>query len=318
MLISFVQYWSLEMEAIDTAFLQRNCPSCGGSDAAQTINSHRQAEALSFDEVTSYWSGFFRDKIFFSYHRCTCGLLYCPEFFTQNQLSHLYASMADNTAGVSLAPLIKTQNGYFKHLAQYSKLKGGYLEFGPDIGLFTNNCIKKGDFDSYWLFEPNKEVWPVLEDALNKKTHRLFSDLQAMDEIPDQSISAVVMIHVLDHLIDPVQALKDIKRTLKPGAILLFVTHDEGSLLAKLAKRKWPPYCLQHPQLFNKNSMDFLLKNAGLTMLACKKTRNYFPVTYLMKHFLYLFGFKNVKLPELNKIQVGLKLGNIVTIATIN
>jgi len=303
---------------IEANFLKRNCPSCGKNVAAQVMTSQRQAEALSFDDVASYWSGFFREKIFFSYYRCVCGLLYCPQFFTEDQLSHLYASMADNTAGVSLEPLIKTQAGYFKYLAQYSQLTGGYLEFGPDIGLFTNNCINNGNFNSYWLFEPNKEVWPVLEGALNEKKHHLFADLQALNEIPDHSISVVVMIHVLDHLIDPVKALKDIKIKLKSDAILLFVTHNESSLLAKLARRKWPPYCLQHPHLLNRNSMSSLLESAGLKMVTCQKTRNYFPITYLMKHFLYLFGFRNFKLPELNKIQLGLKLGNIVTIAAVN
>ena len=111
-------------------------------------------------------------------------------------------------------------------------------------------------------------------------------------------------------------SLQNIKKKLAPGAILLFITHDEHSLLAKVTQKKWPPYCLQHPQLFNSQSIHSLLEKAGLTMLTCEKTYNYFPVTYLMKHFLYLLGIKNMRLPKLEKIQIGLKLGNIATIAT--
>lgn len=307
------------MDAETVNYLTRICPSCGSqANANPAVHSEPKAEQLSLDEIKSYWSGFFKAKSFFSYYRCLCGLLYCPTFFTEQQLADLYARMSDNTAGIPLEPLRKTQNSYFKVLKKYSKLDNGYIEFGPDIGLFTENCLREGTFDSYWLLEPNEAVWPELQKKMGNNLHHLFANMEGLASVPDQSVSTVAMIHVLDHLIEPVETLQAIKKKLLPGAIALFVTHDERSLLAKLTKTKWPPFCLQHPQLYNRQSITELLTRAGFNVLTSEKCYNYFPVTYLMKHALYLLGLKNIKLPALNKLQIGLKLGNIITIAQNN
>lgn len=300
------------------SYLQRSCPSCGTNNkVAQVISSPIKAELLSFDQIKSYWSGFFKEKSFFSYFRCACGLLYCPSFFNQDQLQSLYKSMSDNTAGVPLTALNKTQKSYFDILKKHSDLSGQYLEFGPDIGLFTQNCINQGNFSQYWLCEPNQEVWNALQQKLTGKIYNIFSGMSELNRIPDHSISTLTMIHVLDHLLDPMDTLEKIKTKLAPKATLMMVTHDERSFLAKVAKSKWPPYCLQHPQLFNNDSITTLLKKAGFNEVICEKSYNYFPITYLIKHALYLLGFKNIPLPKLDRLQMGLKLGNMITIAKL-
>lgn len=298
-----------------TDFIQRNCPSCNQvnhSDGA--IYSTPSAESITFQDIKSYWSGFFKEKIFFSYHRCDCGLLYCPTFLTDEQLAHLYANMSDNTAGVSLTPLLKTQRGYFNRLKRYINTQGSYLELGPDIGLFTEHIVKNYSFDSYWLFEPNREIWSVLKQKMQAQRYHLLPELNNLESIPDSSLSTVVMIHVLDHLLNPLHVLQQIKQKAKPGAVVLFVTHDEKSLLAQLTKKKWPAYCLQHPQLFNPNSIASLVQQAGMNVLECQKAYNYFPITYLLKHLLWTLNI-NIKLPEWASLSTRLKLGNIVTIA---
>jgi len=167
------------MENIEANFLSRNCPSCGKhSLTEQAIFSCPKGESLNFAEIKSYWSGFFKEKVFFTYRRCDCGLLYCPTYFTESQLQQLYKSMADNTAGVELNALKKTQHGYFKALKKYSPLTGDYLEFGPDIGLFTDYGLKEGQLNRFWLCEPNKDVWPVLEAKVQGHPYHLMQDMQ--------------------------------------------------------------------------------------------------------------------------------------------
>lgn len=299
-------------------FLQRVCPICETSRATdREIYSMPQAETLSLEDMTSHWAGFFKDKVIFSYHRCQCGLLYCPTFFNESQLANLYASMEDNTAGVPLSPLLKTQRDYYKSLKPHINVGGDYLELGPDIGLFATSVLKENKFKSCWILEPNRAVWPVLQENMGQQSHHILSDLEELNTIPDASISTMVMIHVLDHLLDPGNALRLIKKKLVKGAVLLFVTHDERSLLARTTKMKWPAYCLQHPQLFNRQSISTLLMQAGFEVINCKKSYNYFPITYLVKHFCWLFNFK-LKIPEFAWFSVKLKLGNIITIASNN
>lgn len=295
-------------------FLVRNCPSCGLMFSKPEMVSTQQAESLSFEKLQNYWVHFFKEKIFFSYHRCQCGLLYCQQFFTAAQLEQLYAHMPDNTANVSIVALEKTQYGYFSALKKFSTLQGNYLEVGPDIGLFTQYGMREGNFQQYWLFEPNKTVWPTLKNRMEQSNIQLVSEMFSFDVIPDNSISTAVFIHVLDHLLDPAKTLQELKKKLTQDARVLFVTHDESSLLAKLFRQKWPPYCLQHPQLFNPDSITEMLKCNGYDVVNISKSHNYFPLTYLLRHTLYAIGI-DARLPQWNALQLPLKLGNIITIA---
>jgi SAM-dependent methyltransferase len=298
-------------------FSAQSCPSCGNpASAPLVVASNPKAESLSFEDIKPYWHGFFKEKTFFSYHRCIrCKTLYCRSFFSQDQLDQLYHQMPDNTAGVPLQALRKTQEGYFRLLQRYSPLQGSYLEVGPDIGLFTAYAVKEGKFDRFWLFEPNTGVRATLETLLAGKRYDILPEFLNVKKLPDNSLSVVVMVHVLDHLTDPKVLLEQLKKKLSPGAVLLFVTHDEASLLAKVTRSRWPPYCLQHPLLFNPKTISTLLQSAGFNVLAVKKSANYYPAVYLAKNFLWAAGLKKITLPKWTFPTIPLKLGNIMTVA---
>lgn len=307
------------MTKINNQFLQRNCPCCSSSSYKKNIiDSPKKAENLNLDKLKKSWFGFFKEKIIFSYRRCSnCDLLYCPIFFSNIQLKKLYEEMPANMDEVPLASLKKTQYGYFKHLKAYSKLSGEMLEIGPDIGLFTENCVSEGSFSKFWLFEPNKMVKETLERLVQGIPSQVEHDMFNFNGIPDKSLSTVVMIHVMDHLLDPIQTLKKIKNKLKENSQILVVTHDESSFLRKIFGWRWPAFCLQHPQIYNKLTTKNLFESAGFEIVTQKKTVNYFKVSFLFKHLLWALGFKVKDVPSFFNLNVGLKLGNILTIAKI-
>lgn len=298
------------------SYQHRNCPACGGKpDPSTRVSSKVAAETLTFNELQAYWNGFFKDKVFFSYYNCSsCGLLFAPIFFTSDQLEKLYREMPDNTAGVPIEALRRTQYGYFKSLKKRSSLDGDYLEVGPDIGLFTENCVREGAFRNYWLFEPNRGVWGSLEKILAGKKGQIIPEMFGFSVVPENTVSAAVMIHVLDHLLDPVATLSELQQKLTPKAALLVVTHDESSLLRKITGTGWPAYCLQHPQIFNPDSIKILMNAAGYEVIRTEKTVNHFPVMYLFKHLMWAFGLR-WNIPQWNRFSIGLKLGNMLNIA---
>ena len=302
----------------ENGFLSRVCPICAGKPGTQaSISSEVKAESLGFDALVPYWNGFFKDKVFFSYARCGgCGLLYAPSFFNSAQLEQLYGQMPPNMAEVPLEALRRTQHGYFEALKRCSDLEGGFIEVGPDIGLFTENCVREGRYDEYWLFEPNRDVMPTLSKVVAGRKSHIIQDMFGFSHVPDHAASAAVMIHVMDHLLDPVATLRELRQKLKPGAKLLLVIHDESSLLRRLVGWRWPAFCLQHPQIYNPESMRVLLEVAGFEVLEQRKTVNYFQVDFLLKHLLWAFGIKVKSVPSFGRFTLGLKLGNILTIAT--
>jgi Methyltransferase domain len=299
-------------------YLQRHCPICQKSTPCIfEIASEKKGEDLGYEELVPYWNGFFKEKIFFSYARCeNCQLLFAPVFYQAEQLEALYGQMPPNMDVVPMAALINTQRGYFDTLKNFSKLDHGYIEVGPDIGIFTANCRKQGNFDSYWLCEPNTLVAEALARAVAGKPFKIIEEMFGFTVIPDQSASVAVMIQVLDHLLDPVATLSELKTKLLPDAKLLLVTHNEQSLLRKIVGWRWPAFCLQHPQIYSPHSIKALLEKAGYELNSIERTKNYFEFSFLLKHLLWAFGIKVKSVPKYFNFTIGLKLGNMITIAT--
>jgi len=301
-------------------FISRSCPVCGENPPSQAeISSEQKAESLGFDVLTQHWNGFFKEKIIFSYARCgNCGLLYCPTFFHADQLMQLYSQMPPNMVEVPQQALRDTQYGYFKFLKKCSPLTGGFIEIGPDIGLFTEHCVREGHFDEYWLFEPNREVKPVLENVVQGHKSHVIHEMTDFSSVPDGVATSAVIIHVMDHLLDPVATLSELRKKLTDDATLMIVTHDESSLLRRIVGWRWPAFCLQHPQIYNFKSTRALLESAGFDILEQHKTVNFFKLSFLLKHAFWAFGFKVKSVPDFGGFTLGLKLGNILTIATPN
>jgi hypothetical protein len=299
-------------------YLSRQCPICRKNTQIKIeISSEKKAEGLNFDKLTPYWNGFFKEKIFFSYARCgECELLFSPIFYRPDQLEALYSQMPPNMDLVPMAALLKTQRGYFNVLRKYSGLENGYIEVGPDIGIFTVNCTRDGNFDYYWLCEPNKEVAGTLAKSVGNNEFTIIEDMFGFSAIPERSAGVAIMIQVLDHLLDPVTTLSELKTKLLPNAKLLLVTHNEKSLLRKIIGWRWPAFCLQHPQIYNPNSITALLKKSGYEVDSIGRSINYFEFSFLLKHLLWAFGFKVKSVPRIFNFTIGLKLGNMITIAT--
>ncbi len=300
----------------DGAFLERACPACGADAPRKEVHSEPRGESLSFEALRPHWSGLFKEKVFFSYDRCaTCGLLFAPTYFTPEQLGELYKDMAPNMELVPNDALEATQRGYWDVTRRGGvPLDGGYLEIGPDIGWVVKHAVAKGQFDHYWLFEPNITVHDQLAEATGGKPHDISTAMDDLSIVPDSSVGLAVMVHVLDHLLDPIASLRRIHAKLKPGGQLMIVTHDEKSLLRTLMATKWPPFCLQHPEIYNPASIKQIVGRAGYASAEVQRSKNYFPISFLARQAAYTVGVKLDRVP-LPSLAVGLKLGNMITLA---
>lgn len=296
-------------------FLSRPCPACGTAAGSDEVHSERRAEAMSLDELRPFWSGLFKEKVFFSYVRCpTCGLLYAPQFFTPDQLGELYADMAPNMALVPGDALAATQRGYWEAARRVAPLTGGFLEIGPDVGPLVRYAAQEGQFDHFWSFEPNRAVHAQLHEASLGKPHTISVDMDDLSEVPDGSVGLAFMVHVLDHLLDPMAMLRQIRSKLKPDGILAIVTHNEASTLRRLMGVKFPPFCLQHPELYNPRSIKAVLNRADFGQVEVERSKNFFPLSFMVRQAAWTAGMNLDRLP-LPKTAVGLRLGNMMTTA---
>src|SRR4030088_3469363 len=135
---------------------------------------------------------------------------------------------------VPLAAPKRTQDDYIRLLRRHSRMAGSFLEIGPDLGLFASAFARGSSFDHFWLYEPNREVHGSLADNFCGLSHSISADIFRASDVSAQSVSTAVMIHVLDHLLQPKDFLREIKASLEPGGVVFIVTHDCGSTLARL------------------------------------------------------------------------------------
>lgn len=297
-------------------FPLRHCPACGANEPREEMSSERRAERIKLDELRPFWSGLFKEKVFFTYSRCgACEQLYAPRFFSADQLGELYANMAPNMEDVPGPALEATQRGYWRAAKSRQLPEGGYLEIGPDIGYIVRHAASEGKFDQFWLFEPNRAVHAGLADAASGRQHAISTEMDDLSPVPEGSVSLAVMIHVLDHLLDPLAILRQIEAKLRPGGVVMIVTHNERSLLRRVMGVKFPPFCLQHPELYNPDSISALLSRAGFAHVEVGRSANFFPIAFMLRQAGWAAGVDLSRLP-LPKLPVGLKLGNMITFAS--
>lgn len=296
-------------------FAVRDCPVCGSDQGTIEVASARRAEGMSLKELHPFWYTFVGEKVFFSYARCPrCGILFTPSFFTEEQLSELYSDMPANMDVGAPDALDATQRGYWDMIAANAKLEGDYLEIGPDVGHVARHAASEGDFGKFWLFEPNKGVHAELARSVQGQLCVISSEMTDLSQVPDNSVGVAVMVHVLDHLVDPAGLLKQTRAKLRPDGVLAIVTHNEGSMLRRIMGKKWPPFCLQHPELYNSNSIAKLLHATGFERVNVGRTKNYFPFSFMARQLAALAGLKMDRVPLPDTV-IGLNLGNILTLA---
>jgi hypothetical protein len=300
----------------DADLAHRACPACGDEGRGNVVvRAAVPAEPLQPEERARYWRGFRSRSCFFDYARCPrCGLLYCPTYFTDGALDRLYSSMPDNTAGAPPEVLRCTQEGYMGFLAEQRPLRGTYLEIGPDIGLATEAACVSGAFERVHLVEPNATVHDQLRVASGSIPTEVVADLDDLSETTRADIA--VLIHVLDHLVDPIDYLRSLRQHLTDGAAVLIVVHNEASLLRRALGVRWPPFTLQHPQLFSPTTLRAMLSAAGFGVVALQPTVNVFPARHVVKTAASLAGIDGRWATSVPTWRIRLRLGNIMAVAT--
>lgn len=295
-------------------YRSRACPACGAAPCmADAVRSMPPAEEASFDQLLRAWdTDIFTHKGFFSYGRCSgCGLLYCPVYPDDGQLARLYGSMKPNMSELPEESFRRTQAGYLRTALRHRPPFGDVIEIGPDRGFLAAEAARRDEFGRFWFIEPNVIVHDALRAAVAPKACDITVDLNRFDHIPDGCGALAFMVHVLDHLTDPLHHLTELHRCLAPGGVISIVVHNERSLLARAFGSRHPIYCPYHPQLFNPQTLSAMLERAGFRVLEVARTVNHYPVGYLAKNAAFRAGLSCRWVPELRWAMTPLPLGNI-------
>ena len=94
------------------------------------------------------------------------------------------------------------------------------------------------------------------------------------------------------------------------------MVHNEASLLRKIIKKKWPPFCLQHPQLYNPKSLQAMLDTGGWKLEKVAKSTNYFHLNHLAQMALRVLGLPKSWSKLVPRVEAPINLGNMIALGT--
>lgn len=116
---------------------------------------------------------------------------------------------------------------------------------------------------------------------------------------------AITAWDLIEHLPEPMAALKELWKVLKPGGSLFLSTPDTGSFIARVMGRHWhylDP--VQHISLFNRNNLKKILTLTGFDVVDICSFGHYYRLRYIFDRLIYMHQSSPLKWG----IQLGKKL----------
>jgi SAM-dependent methyltransferase len=151
----------------------------------------------------------------------------------------------------------------------YSKTRRLLNSLHPQRG----QLLEVGSGFGYLLAKFREEGWAVTgcdpwkaACTFARNTHGIDAKPTILEDagIADETFDVVILNHVIEHMTDPLQSLREINRVLKPGGHLVIETPRYDTLMFKLlGRRERSVSCDGHIYFFTSESLEKLYNRAG-------------------------------------------------------
>jgi SAM-dependent methyltransferase len=260
----------------------RPCCICGSQKGTVVFQATHSADLFAGSLPDPYTAHY---KV----NRCSgCGLQYSSPILDDDGVRALYehgvVTKSDDSDGTNVATgeslgVQRTMQLYYERIRPFLRSKDSFMEVGCDVGYLLEVAQTDG-FAQIYGCEPN----PLARQRASKLRNSVISDLfYEQWELPHDHFDALTLIHVVDHLVDPMRVLEKARTELKAGGILFAVVHDVECLLARVTGERFPPFNLYHHYFFSKSTLRKLLEAAGFQVLEVKNTLNSYSVGFFLE-----------------------------------
>tara|TARA_B110000503_G_C7154819_1_gene416846 strand:+ start:1491 stop:2387 length:897 start_codon:yes stop_codon:yes gene_type:complete len=292
----------------------KNCPICNTRDNSLLIYKEKLPENLN---DTNFAGRKTPDGFHYKMLRClNCSLLYASEIYDEEYSNKLYEESTFDYSD-ELKGLTKS---YSKCLVDGLKIlkneKQNFLEIGCGNGFMLNEAIKFG-FKNVKGIEPSKEAISFADKHVKKFIHHgIFTD---KDEASLELYDVVFIAMIIEHVVDANKFLNSIYKILKPGGIIICISHNERHLLSKVLKDKHPIINDEHVAVFNKEALKKIFEKNNFVEVQINNLKNFYSIRYWLKMlkitpFIERI-FNNKVFRYLMALNVGFKAGNLYLIA---
>jgi SAM-dependent methyltransferase len=142
--------------------------------------------------------------------------------------------------------------------------RGKLLEIGSFLGVFLDRIRADG-----WTVT-GVEPWRAPADYSRSRFGlNVLDGVLPNESLRDGEFDAVVMLHVIEHMPDPVAGLREIRRIMRSGGVLAIETPRFDSLMFKLLghRERSIHNCGGHIFFFTRTHLQQLLQKAGFEVL---------------------------------------------------
>lgn len=208
-------------------------------------------------------------------HRCrTCGLVSVREMPAPEDLHAVYGEAYFRNARSAETGyddyeadrycILRTANRRLAAIEKYVPARGRLLDVGCALGFFMEAAAHRG-----WLAEGidiSAHATSYAREELGLDAHT--GTLHTVPLEPG-SFDVVTAWDVIEHVTDPVEELRAMRRLLRPGGLLVLSTPDIGSRIARLTKSRWMGFKLaeEHLVYFDRDTIGKAVAHASFEVV---------------------------------------------------
>jgi SAM-dependent methyltransferase len=145
---------------------------------------------------------------------------------------------------------------------------GRLLEVGCFLGLFLDRIRAMG-----WQVMGLEPYRPVANYARTKFGLEIIEGVLPNPALPTSHFDAVMMLHVIEHMPDPAESLRELRRVLKHGGVLVVETPRFNSLAFKVLGRRERSIqnCPGHIFFFTEQTLQRIMESNGFRVFRIER-----------------------------------------------
>lgn len=197
--------------------------------------------------------------------RCTgCGLWYLSPRLAEEAMLESYredsyfegAGPGYRSYRAQEATLRRTFRRFLGELEARGMTGGALLEVGCAYGFFLEEAAPWFDL------RVGTEYSLQAAEQARRRADRVH--LGGLEALAGDRFDAAAVIHVIEHVYDPVAFLVELRRHLAPGGWAIVATPDMGGFWRPLLRRRWPFFKIpEHVTYFDRRTLRRLFAAAG-------------------------------------------------------